>query len=311
MDAEARQIDVTFPSAGVACAGTLYLPVTGQPPYPLVVMAGGWCYVKEIVMPAHAAEITRRGVACLTFDYRGLGASDGQPRQHLDPWAQIEDYRNALSFAETLPEVDVDRLGVWGISYSGGHVLIVSALDSRVRCAVSVVPVVDGFPTMKRVHGERRFAELGQFLLDDRRKRAADPAAAGVLPMSASDPETTLCTWPFPTVTEVFNRIKEASAPRHEHWSTAASTELLMTYTVFPYVGRILNIPTLMIVAENDNITMWDLEIEAFNQIATPNKELAVLPDTNHMSLYSNKSHLEMAAERGADWLGEHLAKPG
>ena len=87
-------------------------------------MAGGWCYVKELRQPQYAAEFVRRGFAALIFDYRYLGASDGEPRQHLDPWKQIEDYRNAISYLETRPDIDSDRVGVWGISYSGGHVLI-------------------------------------------------------------------------------------------------------------------------------------------------------------------------------------------
>src|SRR5438874_8263465 len=136
--------DVEFPSQGDLCRGWLITPETGAPPYPAVVMAGGWCYVKEIVMPHYAEYILRAGLAVLLFDYRHFGASAGEPRQHLDPWAQIEDYKNAISFLETRPEVDPSRIGVWGISYSGGHVLIVGATDPRVRCIVSNIPVVDG-----------------------------------------------------------------------------------------------------------------------------------------------------------------------
>jgi hypothetical protein len=47
-------------------------------------------------------------------------------------------------------------------------------------------------------------------------------------------------------------------------------TELLLPYTVFPYVGRILNMPTMMAVAEGDDITLWDLEIAAYNLVTTP-----------------------------------------
>jgi hypothetical protein len=42
-------------------------------------MPGGWCYVKEL---------------------RRLGASGGQPRQHLEPWDQIEDYKSAVTYVE-------------------------------------------------------------------------------------------------------------------------------------------------------------------------------------------------------------------
>jgi cephalosporin-C deacetylase-like acetyl esterase len=300
--------DVEFPSQGECCRGWLLTPDDGEAPYPTVVMAGGWCYVKEIVMPHYAEYFVRGGFAVLVFDYRGFGGSDGARRQHIDPWLQVEDYRNAITFAESLPQVDPAQIAVWGISYSGGHVLIVGALDPRVRCIVSNIPVVDGWATMRRVHGERRFGELLDRLLDDRRRRFAGGDRGGTIPMAAPDPARTLATWPFPDVYETFQRIKEAEAPLHEHWSTLESTELLLAYTVFPFAARILNTPTLMVVAEGDDITLWDLEIAAYNTVTTPRKRLVVLPDVSHMSLYSQRSNLEIAATEAVTWMTTHLA---
>src|SRR5215510_13139628 len=120
----ATRRDVELRSEGATVRAHLYLPEGGRGPHPVVVMAGGWCYVKELVQPDYARVFAEAGVAALVFDYRCLGASDGEPRQHLDPWAQIEDYRNALSFVAGLPDINKEKLGVWGISYSGGHGLI-------------------------------------------------------------------------------------------------------------------------------------------------------------------------------------------
>ena len=125
----------------------------GTGPFPVVVMAGGWCYVKELRQPQYAQEFVERGFAALIFDYRHMGASDGEPRQHIDPWAQIEDYQNAVTWVENQPELDSNRIGAWGISYSGGHVLILGAIDPRVKVIVSNVPVMNGYETMWRVHG--------------------------------------------------------------------------------------------------------------------------------------------------------------
>jgi uncharacterized protein len=57
----------------------------------------------------------------VAYDHRNFGDSDGEPRQELDPWVQVRDYRHAISFAQTLDGVDPDRVGVWGSSYAGGH----------------------------------------------------------------------------------------------------------------------------------------------------------------------------------------------
>ena len=297
--------DVEFKSNGITLKAHLYMP-EGDGPFPIVIMAGGWCYVKELVQPEYAKVFASSGIAALVFDYRNFGDSAGQPRQHLDPWEQIEDYRNAISFAETLPKVRKDRIGIWGISYSGGHVLVVGAIDPRVNCIVSNIPVVDGYLTMKQVHSALAFRDLQDLILADRRSRQAS-GTYGYMPMSTENPAKELTTWPFPEVTSAFLKFKAGPAPNHEHRNTIASTELLMNYDVTPYLGRILNTPTLMSVAEGDDITLWEKEIEVFNRIATPKKELFVCEDTSHMTLYSNMSRLEILARKGRDFLVQNL----
>jgi uncharacterized protein len=303
--------DIEFLSAGEVCRGWLILPDEGQGPFPTLVMGGGWCYTKEIVMPDYADRFTQEGVACLLFDYRNFGESEGLPRQHLDPWMQIEDYRNAISFAETLEAVDSNRIGVWGISYSGGHALIVGALDPRVKAIVSNIPVVDGAKNLRIGHGEERYRLLLNTLMNDRRKRFGVPNHQATIPMATPTPFEELANWPYPSVYHGFMDLKKTVAPLHEHWTTMESTELLNAYTVFPYLERITATPTLMLVAENDDLTLWDLEIEAFNYVRSPDKQLVVLPDITHMSLYSERSKLEIAAEQTAPWLRAKLVNHG
>ncbi|WP_155355129.1 alpha/beta hydrolase [Acrocarpospora macrocephala] len=298
---------VTFNSHGDTVHGDLYLP-EGPGPHPAVVLAGGWCYVKELRQPQYAEAFAAKGVAALVIDYRRLGASEGTPRQHIDPWDQIEDYRNAITYLEGRDEVDSDRIGAWGISYSGGHVLILGAVDPRVKAVVSNVPVVQGYETMVRAHGSERYRALESMLLEDRRKRF-QTGEYGYLPMS-QDPSRGLSTWPFDEIRVVFEDLKKEQAPRHEHRSTIASTEMLLEYDVFPFLPRLVATPTMMIIAEGDDITMWDLETEAFNRIPTRDKELVVLPKTSHMTLYSNLTALDLAATAAATWFADHLLDP-
>jgi hypothetical protein len=297
--------DVEFKSEGEVVRGHLYTPDDVDGPYPILVMAGGWCYVKEMIQPSYAEVFVKNGFACLIFDYRRLGASEGTPRQHLDPWDQIEDYKNAITFARTLDDVDPDRLGIWGISYSGGHVLIIGATDPRVRCIVSNIPVVDGWDNMRRVHGTMGFRKFQEAVMKDRESRGLT-GEYGYMDM-AGDATENLVTWPFPETREIFLDLKEKQGPAHEHFNTIASAELLMNYNVFPYVGRILSTPTMMIVADNDDLTLWDREIEAFNGIASTRKKLFVIPETTHMTLYSDKSRLEIAADAAAEWFQQYL----
>jgi hypothetical protein len=299
--------EVEFKSGGVTVRGDLYLP-EGEGPHPVIVMAGGWCYVKELRQPQYAAEFVKRGFAALIFDYRYMGASDGEPRQHIDPWQQIEDYRHAIDYLETRSDIDADRIGSWGISYSGGHQLILGAIEPRIKAIVSNVPVINGYETLWRVHGTERFRQLQQSFLDERRKRF-ETGEYGITGMSGSvaGPDAPLTCWPLDEVKKVFVMLKETQAPSHEHWSTTESVELLTAYNAAPYAKRIVATPFMMIIANNDDITMWDYESEVFDSIPSRTKELVILPSTDHMTLYSDLTALELAAVAAGTWFSENL----
>jgi len=301
------QREVEFTSGGETVRGDLLLP-DGDGPFPVVVMAGGWCYVKELRQPQYAQDFVRRGFAALIFDYRRMGASEGQPRQHIEPWDQIEDYKNAITFVSSLPEIDSARIGIWGISYSGGHVLIVGATDPRVKSVVSNVPVIDGYETMWRMHGTVRFRMLKELIAEERLKRT-DSGTHSYMPMSGTPtgPDDVLSVWPDDDVKKVFEELQATQAPRHEHRNTIASTERLMEYNAAPYAKHLLNVPVMMIVADGDDITMWDQEIAAFDAIPSSRKELVVLPAISHMTLYSNTTALDYAAAAAGSWFSQTL----
>jgi hypothetical protein len=297
--------DVEFKSEGTTCRGWLYVAKEGER-RPTVVLAGGWCYVREIVMPTYAEAFVEAGFNALVFDYRNLGVSDGDDRQHLDPWAQVRDYQNAVSFLERHDEVDLKRIGAWGISYSGGHVLILAAIDPRVKTIVSQIPVVDGYENMRRAHGTMEYRALWKLILEDRKSRY-ETGERLYLPHAVADPNTEVSAWPFPETVKTFMEIKASHAPLYQNRSSVESVDLLMQYDIGPFVKRVYNTPTMMIVAEGDDLTLWDLEIGAFNQIPTTKKKLHVIPHTTHMKLYSDQAKLKDAASLARDWFAETL----
>ncbi|MTD57049.1 alpha/beta hydrolase [Amycolatopsis pithecellobii] len=299
---------VYFNSEGDQLEADLYLPddlPEGTRP-PVVVLAGGWCYVKELVQPIYAKAFAAAGIAALVFDYRGLGGSEGVPRQHLDPERQQEDYRNAISYLGTRADVDASRLGIWGISYSGGHVLILGATDPRVKCVVSIVPVVDGLTTLKQAHGTLGYRRLVQTIAEAREKLWST-GEHSFIPHASTNPERDIVTWPFPASQPLFAMLKETQGPRYENRATVASTEMLLRYSVYPHVERIIDTPTMMVVAEGDDHTMWDLEIEAFHQIRTPKKQLEVVPAKGHHGLYRDKDKIGEVAGECAKWFSRWL----
>ena len=108
--------EVRFHSQGARVAGVLRLPDSNlDKPAPVVVMCAGMTLTKEVWLPANAEWLCAQGYATLSFDYRGFGESEG-PRNRLVPSMQVEDARSAITFLETVAEVDSarnSRLHAW------------------------------------------------------------------------------------------------------------------------------------------------------------------------------------------------------
>ena len=97
----------------------------------------------------------------LAFDYRGWGESDARwvptgpapvpddvgeatlrarvVREVVDPFDQLRDIQNCLDYLEGHPRVDRERIGLWGTSYGGGHVVFLAAHDPRVKVIIAQV----------------------------------------------------------------------------------------------------------------------------------------------------------------------------
>jgi len=139
---------LTFDSAGTACEAW-HLPAVHDDlataaGRPVVVMAHGLGGTRDSGLLPFAEAFAAAGLEALVFDYRGFGTSAGTPRQVVSLAAQVEDYRAAMRAAAGLPDVDPQRLVLWGISLAGGHVLSAAAGRDDVAAVVSVVPLVDG-----------------------------------------------------------------------------------------------------------------------------------------------------------------------
>src|SRR5215471_16421366 len=88
-------------------------------------------------------------------------------REVVDPLEQTQDIFNVIHWAMGEPQVDKKRVGLWGSSYSGGHVVYVAAHDPRIKAIVSQVGAEDSRPP----------AQLGTFgTVDQQTQTAYDEA---------------------------------------------------------------------------------------------------------------------------------------
>lgn len=109
-----------------------------------IVMAGGTGVTKEPASDPFAPHFQSAGFSVLAFDFRRLGESGGSPRQVVRVDDQVDDYRAAIAFAATLPEVDPTRIAIWGFSLAGGHVLHLAAREPGLAAAIAQAPLADG-----------------------------------------------------------------------------------------------------------------------------------------------------------------------
>ena len=134
---------VKFPSGGLQCTAELYTP-EGPGPFPVIVMGHGLGGTRKMRLPAFAERFSAAGYACLVFDYRHFGDSEGEPRQLLDIKLQLEDWKAAIAYARSLVILDPSRVILWGTSFGGGHVLTTAAEDAQVAAVISQCPFTDG-----------------------------------------------------------------------------------------------------------------------------------------------------------------------
>jgi fermentation-respiration switch protein FrsA (DUF1100 family) len=296
--------DIAFDAEGVTLRGWFYPAEDATGRRPTVVLAHGFSAVKEMYLDAFAEVFAAAGLNALVFDNRNFGASDGQPRQEIDPWQQVRDYRHAITYAGTLDDVDSTRIGVWGSSYSGGHVLVVAAIDRRVKAVVSQVPLVSGSANVAElVRADFRAGYRVQFDADRAARFAGDPPT--MVPVVAEDPLAP-CALPTPDSWAWFTETGKTRATAWRNEVTLRTVEMLGEYEPGTYIGRITPTPLLMIVAREDHLTPTHLAINAYEQARQP-KKLVIVPG-GHFDAYT--SGFDAASGPARDWFVEHLT-PG
>ncbi|SNX85879.1 related to hydrolases of the alpha/beta superfamily [Melanopsichium pennsylvanicum] len=112
--------------------------------YPAMILGHGVGAVKEMGLDRYASRFTELGIICVAFDYRHFGESSGEPRQLLNIDLQLQDWDAALNYTSKLDDVDPDRIGIFGSSFGGGHVISVAAKDKRVKAVISQCPFTSG-----------------------------------------------------------------------------------------------------------------------------------------------------------------------
>jgi dipeptidyl aminopeptidase/acylaminoacyl peptidase len=289
--------NIHFYSEGCKLLGELWLPddYRAGEKRPGIVLCHGYSGIRGLILPDYAKVFVAAGYVCLTFDYRGYGGSEGT-QWRIQALEQIEDIRNAITFLECQPQVNVDRIGIWGTSNGGAHIVYAAAVDKRVKCAVGQVGYGDGERLLMdiRTPAERK-ALLDQLAADRRQRVLTGKGGHADTATLLASPQTkeAFAAW-LPAVPELYCEIP---------WESAEAT---MEYKPIDVAHRISPCALLLIAAEQDDLCKIDGYRAVFDRAGEPKRWIQY--PIGHYQIYTPE-WVAPSSKAATEWFDQHLKK--
>lgn len=289
---------VRFVSGDAECVGWHYPGSNGG----CVVMAGGFGVTKEPGTDLFAERFQRAGFAVLTFDYRRLGESGGEPRQVARVGEQLADWQAAIDFAATLPGVDPTKVAIWAFSLSGGYIFPIAAQNPQLAAAIAQTPNADGPAATRNAAGHQRPLAMlrfsGRAVLDVLGSLIGRPPR--LVPLVGRPGTVALLTTPDS------QRGDEALNPGNKYpdWiqAVAARSALRVTFYRPGRSAAKVKIPLLVLVADQDQSALAKPAIDAARR--APHAELVRVPGGHYAPFLEEHKH---AVEAELAFLRKHL----
>jgi hypothetical protein len=297
---------ITFLSKGLRCAGWYYVPdgVQGGEKAPAVILGHGFGGIKEMILDSYAGAFADAGFVTLAFDYRFTGESEGEPRDQQLPWDNQEDYRNAISWIGTQPEVDPERIAIWGTSYSGTHVIQVAAFDQRVKAVIcqanGTLGSLDAFTALM---GREVMEGYKAMLLADRIRRYETGEEATYIPFVS--PPGQPCAVQMEGAYEFFTGLQSTVCPGWTNRTTMETLEKMMEGDLSLARTLVSPTPILVVLCEKDEMVPVDLAHRFIATMGEP-KEIFSIPCT-HLEIYHAEPFLSQALEAETAFLKRYL----
>jgi pimeloyl-ACP methyl ester carboxylesterase len=297
--------EIEFISEGAILRGLLFMPGTMSVRPPVVIMAHGTSATLRMVADKYAEIFSRNGIAALLYDHRNFGKSQGEPRQEINPWIQCRGYRDAIAFAETLSKVDSKRIALWGDSYTGGQVVVVAAMDDRVKAIVAQCPVIgETLPTVEP--NQPNFDTLKEIFDNDDVTGDAETTTGPLPVVSCDQAGTPSLLKPI----QAFRWFIDYGGRPGTGWENRVTR--VIPNTPVPYhpflCAPFVKVPVLFMVAPEDEMVHADYNVakEAYKHFAGP-KEWYDIAGGHFGLLYYPGALLDEASQIQASFLKKWL----
>jgi len=276
-----RSEKVSFYSEGDKLSAVVYQPDGDQgKPWPAVIQGPGFLGLKDakhyILM---YEKLCQAGYACLAFDYRGWGDSEGKHRGWIMPRWQVEDIRNGITYLQTRSEIDANRIATYGSGGTGGANAIYSAaIDSRVKCAVCYIGIGDGREWLRSMRREHEWVDYLKRIEDDRKKRVLTGSGEIV-----SAREEIM----VPTPERKTTTIKKDVEDKIPESMPLQCAEAIIEFNAEEVVHKIAPRATLFLAVENDAVTPEEQSVRLYEKAGEP-KKLVLFKGTTHYGVYND-----------------------
>jgi hypothetical protein len=282
---------VTFKSGDLNISGVVHTPddmVEGDR-RPVVLILHGFGSRKDagnVIGPTNM--FMNWGYVVLRFDMRGCGESDGM-FGHLLCLDQVEDTRAAVTFMQSRPEVDSDRIAVVGSSFGAAVAVYTAGVDDRVAAVISSGgwgngerkfrgqhPTPEAWAAFMKVleDGKEHREETGKPLMVDR---------YDIVPI----PEHLRKNMPSGSVQQF----------------TADTAQGMFDFTAEDVIGNIAPRPVLLLHSSVDSVTPTEQSVEMFKRAGQPT-DLHLTADTDHFMMAESNTRVISIIR---DWLATYF----
>ncbi|KAI1131760.1 Alpha/Beta hydrolase protein [Nemania abortiva] len=260
-------------------------------PSPVVILSHGFNCVKEMSLPDIAERFQDNGYNALLYDARGVGASDGMPRNESDPLQMAADLSDLITHVGLMPSVDAQNILLWGMSFGAMVSGICAAVDRRTKGVIMLCPLFSFIQPSKR---ENLFAHL----IRDRISQLHGNPAITLLPFNdRGDNPAGMGGAGGPGGLEAYNLMRAARETGHPGFRDKITLQtyykLALARPKEIMIDLLRYTPVMMIVPELDDISNPNEQKELFNSLNAP-KRLYWAEGAGHLSILTGNGALEI-----------------
>lgn len=291
---------VSFVNKSVDIAGHLHLPddVDVSRKYPALVgihPAGG---VKEQAIGLYAKRLAQHGFVVVVYDSSYQGASGGEPRLLEDPSTRVEDARCAADFLTTLPYVDSERMGVFGVCAGGGYAIAVAQTERRFKAVAGISATPMGEAARTFFGRQIPDAELIMTLEAAASQRTAEArggqvAYAPFVPERLGDINEST-----PTMLREgydYYRTARGQHPNSKGRFLLTSLDKMLAFSAFNLIPNLLTQPMLLIAGSQADTKVYSDQAFALSK---GQKEMFVVEGATHIAMYDVPEYVNQAVSK-------------